>query len=155
MNQLKKLTLKINSVSRRDNVAFIRVEPNIIPNGLSPTQRGSFFLVVPNSGDRITFVNQWINPENPAEVLVAVTYASFPTQSAVFLAVNAQQLASSYSAIGFSADASSFVSAVVTLSTPTAPSSLQIPTSSINTPSSSISSVPVQLASKILEDYIS
>ena len=139
--QLKKLNLKVNGVTRRDNIAFVRVEPNIIPNGLSVSQRSNFFLVVPNSGDSIQFVNQWINPDNTNEVIVAITYENFPTQSAVFLAINAEQLANAYSSIGYTADASSFVSASINVGLPAAPASLQIPRSAANVHSNSLDSV--------------
>lgn len=154
MTQLKKLTLKVTGVSRRDNVAFVRVQPNIIPNGLSPNQKGNFFLVVPNSGDKISYVSQWLNPNDPSEVIVAVTYATFPTQSAVFLAVNAQQLANSYSAIGYTADASSFVSAAVTVGLPAAPSTLTIPNNAIKKSIVNTAELPVQMAKEIEKDIL-
>jgi hypothetical protein len=140
--QLQKVTISVKSVSRRDNVAFITVGLNIIPNGLSPSQKNAFFLVVPNTGDKVSYVNQWQSDAN--DVIVAVTYATFPTQTAVFLSVNAQQLASSYSSIGYTADASSFVSAAVNIGLATAPASLTIPaTSSYNkaNPGSDVSAI--------------
>jgi hypothetical protein len=119
-------------VSKRDNVAFITVGLNIIPNGLSPTQKNAFFLVVPNSGDKVSYVNQWQADAN--NVIVAVTYATFPTQTAIFLAINAQQLASAYSSIGYTADSSSFVSGAVNIGLSAAPSSLIIPSAAASIP---------------------
>ena len=149
VNQLKKLTLKVGSVTRRDNIAFVPVQPNIIPNGLSMTQRGSFFLVVPNNNDKISFVNQWINPDNTNEIYVAITYETFPTQSAVFLAINAEQLANAYSSIGYTADASSFVSASINVGLPATPASVQIPRSAINNPSSEITNLSGPISNAI------
>lgn len=123
--QLQKIILTIQNVCRRGNVAFITVGLNIIPNGLSPTQKNAFFLVVPNTGDKVSYVNQWQVDAN--DVIVAVTYATFPTQTAVFLAVNGQQLASSYASIGYIADSSSFVSAAINIGLSPAPASLVIP----------------------------
>lgn len=57
--QLQRVALTIKNVCRRDSTVFITIGLNIIPNGLSPTQRNNFFLVVPNTGDRVNFVNQW------------------------------------------------------------------------------------------------
>jgi hypothetical protein len=130
VSQLQKVTLTVRGVSRRNNVAFITVGLNIIPNGLSPTQKNSFFLVVPNTGDKVSFVNQW--QSDATTVIVAVTYSTFPTQSAVFLSVNAQQLASTYSSIGYAADATSFVSAAVNIGLANAPDSLIVPSSATN-----------------------
>lgn len=121
----------MKSVYKRDNIAFVTVGLNIIPNGLSPTQKNSFFLVVPNTGDKISYVNQWQVDANT--VTVAVTYATFPTQTAVFLAVNAQLLSNSYSSIGYTADASSFVSASINIGLAQAPASLIIPSNAANT----------------------
>lgn len=123
--QLQKIVLTVKNVCRRNNVAFVTVGLNIIPNGLSPTQKASFFLVVPNSGDKISFVNQWQLDAN--NFVVAITYTTFPTQTAVFLAVNSQLLANSYSSIGYNADASSFVSASINVGLSPAPESLNIP----------------------------
>ena len=86
--------------------------------------------MIPNTGDKLTFVNQW--QSDPTTVIVAVTYATFPTQSAVFLSVNAQQLASTYSSIGYAADATSFVSAAVNIGLTNAPDSLVVPSSATN-----------------------
>jgi hypothetical protein len=115
----------VKNVCRRNNVAFVTIGLNIIPNGLSPTQRASFFLVVPNGKDTINFVYQW--QLDPQTYVVAITYATFPTQTAVFLSINSQLLASSYSAIGYNADTSSFVSASINVGLSPAPDSLVIP----------------------------
>jgi hypothetical protein len=132
--QLHTLTLSVQAVSRRGNSAYITVCPNIIPNGLSPTQRSSFFLVVPASADKnnVAYINQWVSTTNSSCVVVGVNYNTFPTQSAVFLAVNAQVLASSYAAIGYTADASSFVSASVNIGLPASPASLVVPSNVAN-----------------------
>jgi hypothetical protein len=115
----------VKNVCRRNNVAFVTIGVNIIPNGLSPTQKSSFFLVVPNSGDKINFVYQW--QLDASTFVVAITYATFPTQTAVFLSINSQLLANSYSSIGYNADASSFVSASINVGLSPAPDSLVIP----------------------------
>lgn len=141
VSQLQKVTLTVRGVSRRNNVAFITVGLNIIPNGLSPTQKNSFFLVVPNTGDKVSFVNQW--QSDASTVIVAVTYSTFPTQSAVFLSVNAQQLASTYSSIGYAADATSFVSAAVNIGLANAPDSLIVPSSATNSNEGSADLNPV------------
>lgn len=97
-------------------------------------------MVVPNTGDKVSFVNQW--QADATTVIVAVTYSTFPTQSAVFLSVNAQQLASTYSSIGYAADATSFVSAAVNIGLSNAPDSLTVPSSSSNTVGSDIRNQP-------------
>jgi hypothetical protein len=109
---------------------------NILPNGLSPNQKNSFFIVVPNQGDQISFVNQWQVDANT--VTVAVTYSSFPTQTAVFLAVNGQLLANSYSSIGYTADQSSFVSASINVGLSPAPVTLVVPASAVSSPGASL-----------------
>lgn len=134
-SKLQKVTLLIKNVCRRDNVAFVTVGVNIIPNGLSPTQKSSFFLAVPNKGDKINFVNQW--QLDATSFVVAVTYATFPTQTALFLSLNAQLLANSYSSIGYTADQSSFVSASINVGLSPAPSTLNIPSTSSATASTS------------------
>jgi hypothetical protein len=137
----------VTNVARRDNVAFVTVKLNIVPNGLSPTQKSSFFLVVPNQGDKINFVNQWQVDANT--FTVAITYATFPTQTAVFLAINAQLLANSYTSIGYTADASSFVSASINVGLATAPASLTIPASTSAIAANSVNSVPAQVANSM------
>lgn len=142
--QLQKVTLSVKNVSKRDNVAFITVGLNIIPNGLSPSQKNTFFLVVPNSGDKVSYVNQW--QVDASNFIVAVTYATFPTQTAVFLAVNGQQVASSYSSIGYTADSSSFVSAAVNIGLAAAPESVKIPSTSSFSSAGTIQELPATFA---------
>ncbi len=140
--QLQKTVLTVKNVCRRNNVAFVTVGLNIIPNGLSPTQKSSFFLVVPNGKDKINFVYQWQLDANT--FVVAITYDTFPTQTAVFLSINSQLLASSYSSIGYNADASSFVSASINIGLAPAPDSLTIPaaaTANIASDKSTLSAV--------------
>lgn len=145
--QLQKVTLSVTNVARRDNIAFVTVKLNIVPNGLSPTQKSSFFLVVPNQGDMISYVNQW--QVDATSFTVAITYATFPTQTAVFLAINAQLLANSYTSIGYTADASSFVSASINVGLATAPSSLVIPASTSAIQANSVSNIAGPLAFNI------
>ena len=100
---------------------------NFIPNGLSPLQRSNFFLIVPSSGDKVSFVNQW-QPDSTT-VMVAINYAQFPLKSTAYLAINARQLASSYASIGYTADSNSFVSASISTNNANCPSSLVVPAS--------------------------
>jgi len=151
--QLKKLSLNVQSVSRRDNVAFVTVCSNIIPNGLSPTQKNAFFQVVPNQNDKVSYVNQFISSSDSNCVVVAITYVTFPTQSAVFLTINAQQLASSYSSIGYSADASTYVSASVNIGLATAPATLVIPASATNSVQTATSAIASILLSTASDDF--
>ena len=113
------------NVCRRGNVAIVSINLNIIPNGLSPSQKSRFFLVVPSSGDKVSFVNQW-QPDGTT-VMVAITFAEYPLKSTAYLAINAQQLASSYASIGYTADSSSFVSASISGNNANCPSSLVVP----------------------------
>jgi hypothetical protein len=147
--QLQKVILSVKNVCKRDNIAFITVGLNIIPNGLSPSQKNAFFLVVPNSGDKVSYVNQW--QVDGSNFIVAVTYATFPTQTAVFLAVNGQQLASSYSSIGYTADSSSFVSAAVNVGLAPAPNTLTVPSSASYAGVSATEVLPTIFANKAKE----
>ena len=130
IGQLQSLKLQIKSTSKRGNSAFITVCPNIIPNGLSPQQKNNFFTVVPAKADQanVAYINQWLSTVDSGCVTVAINYNSFPAQSAVFLAVNAQLLASTYLSIGYKADASSFVSAAVNINLPQTPANVIPPT---------------------------
>lgn len=141
--QLKSLALSIKSVTKRGNTAFITVCPTIIPNGLSSQQQNNFFTVVPATSDKdnVAFVNQWLSTVDSGCVTVGVNYNTFPTQSAVFLAVNAQLLASTYLSIGFSADSSSFVSAAVNINLPATPAAVVPPSNSINIAANSMATV--------------
>jgi hypothetical protein len=145
--QLNNVNLTISSVTKRGNTAYITVCPNIVPNGLSPQQQGSFFTVVPAAADQgnIAYINQWLSTVNPGCVTVGVNYNAFPAQSAVFLAVNAQILASSYLSIGYTASASSFVSASININLPATPANVVPPSNAINVPSDSQASIPQQV----------
>ena len=149
--QLKSVTLSISSVTKRGNSAFITVCPNIIPNGLSLTQQNNFFTVVPASADtnNVAYINQWLSTIDSGCVTVGVNYNSFPVQSAVFLAVNAQSLASSYLSIGFTADASSFVSAAVNINLPATPANVVPPSNAIAISANTAASVPLAYARSI------
>jgi len=116
------------NVCRRNNIAIVSINLNIIPNGLAPSQKSNFFLVVPSSGDKVSFVNQWQPDSNT--VMVAINFAEFPLKSTAYLAINAKQLASSYASIGYTADSTSFVSASISNNNANCPSSLNIPASS-------------------------
>lgn len=132
LNKLQKVVLTVQNVCRRDNVAFVTVCPNILPNGLTVAQRNNFFQVVPNQNDKVTLVNQFISSTSPNCVVVAVTYATFPTQSSLFLTVNSVQLASAYSSIGYTTDSSTFVSASINVGLNAAPATLTIPANADN-----------------------
>jgi hypothetical protein len=134
--------MTLSSVSRRSNTAFVTVCLNIVPNGLTNAQINQFFLVIPNTNDVVTSVNQWISSDNSKCVVAAVNYQTFPTSSAVFLAVNAQLLANSYSSIGYTADGTSFISASVSINSPQAPSTLTIPATASNSVASNSNQVP-------------
>jgi hypothetical protein len=127
LSQLQKVVLTVQNVCRRDNVAFVTVCPNILPNGLTVAQKNNFFQVVPNQNDKVTLVNQFISSTSPNCVVVAVTYAGFPTQSSLFLTVNSVQLASAYASIGYTTDSSTFVSASINVGLNAAPATLTIP----------------------------
>ena len=129
------MKLQIKSTSKRGNSAFITVCPNIIPNGLSPQQKNSFFTVIPSKADQanVAYINQWLSTIDSGCVTVAINYNSFPAQSAVFLAVNAQLLASTYMSIGYKADASSFVSAAVNINLPQTPANVVPPANAVAT----------------------
>ena len=135
IGQLQSLKLQIKSTSKRGNSAFITVCPNIIPNGLSPQQKNSFFTVIPSKADQanVAYINQWLSTIDSGCVTVAINYNSFPAQSAVFLAVNAQLLASTYMSIGYKADASSFVSAAVNINLPQTPANVIPPANAVAT----------------------
>ena len=132
--QLQQLKLTIKSVTKRGNTAFITIKPSIIPNGLSPQQQNNFFTVVPAAADKanIAFVNQWLSTVEQGAVTIAVNYNSLPLKSAVFIAINGQLLTSSYSSIGYNADASSFVSAAVNINLPATPDNVFPPNNAIN-----------------------
>jgi len=140
--QLQTVKMTLSSVSRRSNTAFVTVCLNIVPNGLTNAQINQFFLVIPNTNDVVTSVNQWISSDNSKCVVAAVNYQTFPTSSAVFLAVNAQLLANSYSSIGYTADGTSFISASVSINSPQAPSTLTIPATASNSVASNSNQVP-------------
>ena len=125
--KLQKIDISILNVCRRENIAIVSIRLNIIPNGLSPIQRSNFFLIVPSSGDKVSFVNQW-QPDSTT-VMVAINYAQFPLKSTAYLAINARQLASSYASIGYTADSNSFVSASISTNNANCPSSLVVPAS--------------------------
>ena len=154
--ELKKLTLTVKASSKRGNTAYVTVCPNIIPNGLSPQQQNNFFSVVPASADKanVAYVTQWLSTIDQGCVTVAVNYNQFPVQSLIFLAVNAQLLAGSYSSIGYTADASSFVSAAVNVGLPAAPASLTIPSSVSNSRANAQADLPVILAREVDKDII-
>jgi hypothetical protein len=149
--QLKTVTLAISSVTRRGNSAFITVCPNIIPNALSLQQQNNFFTVVPASADtnNIAFINQWLSTVESGCVTVGVNYNTFPVQSAVFLAVNAQVLASSYLSIGYTADASSFVSAAVNINLAATPANVVPPSNAAATAATGSSGLPAQTLNSI------
>ena len=149
--QLKTVTLSISSVTRRGNSAFITVCPNIIPNGLSSQQVNNFFTVVPASADanNIAYINQWLSLVDTGCVSVGVNYNSFPVQSAVFLAVNAQVLASSYLSIGFTADASSFVSAAVNINLAATPDNVVPPSNANNVLPDNVNTISNQVYNAI------
>jgi len=75
--------------------------------------------------------------------VAAITYTVLPTNSAVFLAVNAQYLASAYATIGYSTSATSFVSASINPGVPQAPASLVIPSTATNSQSVDAEQLPV------------
>ena len=129
IGQLQGLSLKIKSTSKRGNTAFITVCPNILPNGLSSQQKNNFFTVVPAKAQQnsVAYINQWLSTVDSGCVTVGVNYNSFPAQSAIFLAVNAQLLASTYMSIGYKADASSFVSAAININLPQTPANVVPP----------------------------
>ena len=153
--QLRSITLSVSSVTKRGNTAFITVCPNIIPNGLSLTQQNNFFTVVPASADtnNVAYINQWVSTVDNGCVTVGVNYNTFPVQSTVFLAINAQSLASSYLSIGYTADASSFVSAAVNINLAATPANVIPPSNAIFNTASSTSDVPVAYARQ-LEDNL-
>ena len=149
--QLKTLTLAIKSATKRGNTAYITVCPNILPNGLSPQQQNNFFTVVPATADKsnVAYVNQWLSIVDQGCVTVGVNYNTFPVQSAVFLAINAQLLASSYLSIGYTADASSFVSAAVNINLPETPSSVVPPSNAAAATASTASQAKLAYAIRI------
>jgi hypothetical protein len=151
LNQLKSLTLSIKSISKRGNTAYITVCPNIIPNGLSPQQQNNFFTVVPATADKanVAYVNQWLSTVDTGCVSVGVNYNAFPVQSAVFLAVNAQLLASSYMSIGYSADATSFVSAAVNINLPETPAQVVAPANAVSRAVSTQEGLPAVTANAL------
>jgi hypothetical protein len=151
LSQLKSLTLSIKSVTKRGNSAYITVCPSILPNGLSPQQQNNFFTVVPATADKsnVAYVNQWLSTVDAGCVTVGVNYNSFPTQSAVFLAVNAQLLASSYLSMGYSADSSSFVSAAVNINLQATPAAVVPPSNAMASPANSRASLPAVLANRL------
>ncbi len=59
--QLKPLTLNVKTVSKRGSTVFVTIRLNIIPNGLTETQKSKFFYVLLNKGDTSQYVNQWIS----------------------------------------------------------------------------------------------
>ena len=129
------MSLTLKSTSKRGNTAFVTVCPNIIPNGLSPQQRNNFFTVVPIKADQanVAFINQWLSTVDTGCVSVAINYNSFPAQSAVFLAINAQLMASSYMSIGYKADTTSFVSAPININMPETPANVVPPSNAAAT----------------------
>ena len=136
ISQLKQLSLTVKSASKRGNTAFVTVCPSILPNGLSPQQQNNFFTVVPAAADKanVAYIQQWLSTVDNGCVTVAVNYNSFPAQSAVYIAVNAQLLANTYLSIGYSADsASSFVSATISTNLPAAPNSVAAPSNAAYT----------------------
>lgn len=145
--QLQKIKISILNVCRRNNVAIISLNLNILPNGLSPLQKSNFFLVIPSSGDKVSFVNQWQPDANT--VMVAINYAEYPLKSTAYLAINAKQLAPSYASIGYTADSNSFVSASVNGNNANCPSSLQIPASTSSVAASSVGDLATQTLNSI------
>jgi len=143
IGQLKGLSLKIKSTSKRGNTAFITVCPNIIPNGLSSQQKNNFFTVVPAKAEQanVAYINQWLSTVDSGCVTVGVNYNSFPAQSAIFLAINAQLLTSTYMSIGYKADASSFVSAAININLPQTPANVIPPSNAQATSASTKGSV--------------
>lgn len=157
MAQLKQLKLTIKSVTKRGNTAFITIKPSIIPNGLSPQQQNNFFTVVPAAADKdnIAFVNQWLSTVEAGSVTVAVNYNRLPLKSAVFIAINGQLLTSSYSSIGYNADASSFVSAAVNINLPATPNNVIPPSNAIKSPAGEgLSAVAYNAAKKAEKDVL-
>ena len=129
IGKLESLSLTLKSTSKRGNTAFVTVCPNIIPNGLSPQQKNNFFTVVPIKADQanVAYINQWLSTVDTGCVSVAINYNSFPAQSAVFLAINAQLMASSYMSIGYKADTASYVSAPININMPETPANVVPP----------------------------
>lgn len=148
--KLQKINMAILNVCRRNNVAIVSINLNIIPNGLSPSQRSNFFLVVPSSGDKVSFVNQW--QPDATTFMVAINYAEYPLRSTAYLAINAKQLASAYASIGYTADSSSFVSASVSGNNANCPASLVIPASTSSVTASSAGDLATQTLNSIGSD---
>ena len=115
--------------------------------------------MVPSSGDKnnVAYINQWLSLIDSGCVTVAINYNSFPAQSHVFLAVNAQLLAGSYMSIGYMADASTFVSAPINLNLPATPAEIVAPANAAATFSSSTNDMPMTMAvkfSQALGEYL-
>jgi len=146
INQLRQLTLTVKSSSRRGNTAFVTVCPSIIPNGLSTQQQNNFFTVVPAAADKanVAYIQQWLSTVDTGCVTVGINYNTFPSQSAVYIAVNAQLLANTYISIGYTADsASSYVSATISTNLPTTPSAVVPPSNAAFAQASSSSGVNI------------
>lgn len=156
IGQLSALTLKIKSSSKRGNSAFVTVCPNIIPNGLSLQQQNNFFIVMPATADQsnVAYINQWLSTVDSGCVTVGINYSKFPTQSVVYLAVNAEILASSYTSIGYKADATSFVSASININLPTTPNTVFPPSNAVNSGASSTGALSYMSAIKISNDKL-
>jgi len=123
---------------------------------LSLQQQNNFFTVVPASADtnNVAYINQWLSSVDSGCVTVGVNYNSFPVQSAVFLAVNAQSLASSYLSIGYTADASSFVSAGININLPATPANVIPPSNAVNNNADTKGELPSIYAIRVSADNI-
>ena len=146
INQLKQLSLTVKSSSKRGNTAFVTVCPSILPNGLSPQQQNNFFTVVPAAADKanVAYIQQWLSTVDSGCVTIAVNYNTFPSQSAIYIAVNAQLLANTFMSIGYTADsASSYVSATISTNLPATPDSVVPPSNAAFAQASAASDVNI------------
>ena len=135
-NILNPVSLQVLSVSKRDNIVYIQIRPNIIPNDLPTTLQSQFFLVV-IEGNINPLINIWVAD---TDVWVALKFDGPIQQGKAYFILNSDVLGQIYQSMGYTT-ANAYADANFSYNLPIADPSIVIPPVATNAYKSTIDEV--------------
>ena len=144
-NILKPVSLQVLSVSKRDNIIFIQIRPNIIPNNLPTNLQSQFFLVVID-GNLNPLINIWVVDN---DVWVALKFDGTIQTGKAYFILNSDVLGQIYQSMGYTT-ANAYADAAFSYNLPPTDPSIAIPAVATNAYKSELEKVNA-LSSKVVK----